>query len=55
MSELPLGWWAGVELSEAKGKNNGEVKGVRLFTCEDNHGVVVRPDDLKALSELDEM
>ena len=30
---LPLGWWIGVELDDESGKNDGEVKGVRLFQC----------------------
>ena len=41
---LPKGYWVGVELDEAEGRNDGEVKGVRLFTCEAKHGAVMRPD-----------
>ena len=36
------GVWIGVELDEAKGKSDGEVKGTRLFTCPPSHGSVLR-------------
>ena len=32
---------AGVILTDPVGKNDGEVKGHRYFTCADNHGVLV--------------
>lgn len=38
---------AGVELDEAVGKNNGSVKGVVYFHCVPNHGLLVRPWDMK--------
>ena len=47
---LPKGYWVGVELDEAAGRNDGEVKGVRLFTCEANHGAVMRPDGVTRAS-----
>ena len=40
---LPKGYFLGCELDEAIGKNDGEVKGVRLFQCEANKGAVLRP------------
>ena len=46
---LPKGWWIGVELDEPTGKNDGEVKGVRLFTCGENRGAVCRPSTLKGV------
>jgi hypothetical protein len=46
---LPKGFWAGVELDDASGKNDGEVKGIRLFTCEPNKGAVMRPSTLEAV------
>jgi tubulin-folding cofactor B len=41
---LAPGYWVGVELDEPCGKNDGTVKGQRLFSCAPNHGVCVRPD-----------
>ena len=46
VAALPAGWWCGVELETASGKNDGEVKGVRLFTCAPNYGTVMRPSTL---------
>ena len=40
---LPKGYFLGCELDEAVGKNDGEVKGVRLFQCDANKGAVLRP------------
>ena len=51
---LPLGWWVGVELDEANGKHDGEVKGKRLFACESSHGVVVRPHRVHFVDPEDE-
>nr|XP_019012815.1 dynactin 1 [Kwoniella pini CBS 10737]OCF51596.1 dynactin 1 [Kwoniella pini CBS 10737] len=43
------GKWVGVELLEAGGKNDGSVKGERYFDCQPNHGVFVRPSQVKIL------
>ncbi|KAK5978578.1 hypothetical protein GCK32_004969 [Trichostrongylus colubriformis] len=44
------GEWVGVILDEPRGKNNGTVQGVQYFTCEPNHGLFIRPTQLKAES-----
>lgn len=41
------GEFVGVELDEAVGKNDGQVKGVRYFTCPKNHGLLARPYDVE--------
>lgn len=43
------GKWIGVELDEAKGKNNGLIQGKAYFQCPDNHGLMVRPNQLQVL------
>ena len=46
VESLPKGWWVGIELDLPTGKNDGEVRGVRLFTCGENCGAVSRPSSL---------
>ncbi|RUS77086.1 hypothetical protein EGW08_015169 [Elysia chlorotica] len=38
-TEFASGVWAGVELDERAGKNNGSVGGFSYFTCADGHGI----------------
>nr|XP_023648602.1 CAP-Gly domain-containing linker protein 4 isoform X1 [Paramormyrops kingsleyae] len=38
-TEFAGGQWAGVELDDAEGKNNGSVAGVQYFTCPPRHGI----------------
>ena len=48
---LPLGWWIGVELDDESGKNDGEVKGVRLFQCAPKKGAVMRPSQVETYTD----
>ena len=41
------GKWIGVELDEAKGKNKGVIQGKAYFQCPDNHGLMVRQNQLQ--------
>lgn len=48
-TQFASGDWIGIELKEPKGKNDGQVNGVRYFRCPSNHGVFLRANraDLK--------
>ena len=39
--EFAPGYWCGVELDQAEGKNNGSLQGIRYFSCEEGCGVFV--------------
>lgn len=39
-----VGAWIGITLDEPTGKNNGSINGKQYFTCNDKHGVFVRPE-----------
>eukprot|EP00331_Platyophrya_macrostoma_P006750 CAMPEP_0176424834 /NCGR_PEP_ID=MMETSP0127-20121128/11056_1 /TAXON_ID=938130 /ORGANISM="Platyophrya macrostoma, Strain WH" /LENGTH=242 /DNA_ID=CAMNT_0017805933 /DNA_START=63 /DNA_END=791 /DNA_ORIENTATION=+ len=47
VDELGEGWFIGVKLDEAYGKNDGSVEGAKYFECAKNHGVFVRPDKVE--------
>jgi tubulin-folding cofactor B len=38
---LKPGYWVGVQFDEPLGRNDGSVKGVKLFDCPANHGAFV--------------
>ena len=40
------GQWIGVEMDAENGKNDGEVKGTRYFTCAPNFGKFCKADKL---------
>ncbi|OMJ08421.1 Dynactin [Smittium culicis] len=46
-TKFAAGTWVGVELSDSTGKNDGSVQGVRYFDVPKNHGLFVRPSQLK--------
>jgi dynactin 1 len=48
-TSFQTGKWIGIELDEPLGKNSGVVQGKRYFDCRTNHGVFVRPSQVKAL------
>ena len=43
---LPKGYWVGIQLDEPMGMNNGTVKGVKLFECDDGYGSLQRPKNV---------
>lgn len=50
-TDYARGTWVGVELDEAKGKNDGTVKGRRYFSCADKHGLFVRPEEIEVRAD----
>ncbi|KAI8092701.1 dynein associated protein-domain-containing protein [Halteromyces radiatus] len=48
-TSFQTGKWIGIELDEPQGKNSGVVQGKRYFDCRTNHGVFVRPSQVKLL------
>lgn len=51
---IASGTWIGVRLLSAEGKNNGTVKGVKLFDALPNHGILVKPEVVRPLDEDEE-
>eukprot|EP00924_Labyrinthula_sp_SR-Ha-C_P015038 augustus_masked-scaffold_9-processed-gene-6.4-mRNA-1 protein AED:0.44 eAED:0.44 QI:0/-1/0/1/-1/1/1/0/273 len=52
---LKEGIWIGVELDEPRGKNDGTVKGVKLWEGKKGFGVIVRPTKLEVGEEFVEL
>jgi len=44
------GEWVGVELDKPKGKNDGEVRGVRYFSCRAHYGLFTKASNLKLVN-----
>ncbi|KAL3985871.1 CAP-Gly domain family protein [Acanthocheilonema viteae] len=55
LTKFKDGYWIGVTYDEPIGKHDGSVNGERYFTCENNHGVFVRPRDVKKCEQEEEM
>ncbi|CAG8719214.1 15190_t:CDS:2, partial [Dentiscutata heterogama] len=47
ITDFAPGKWVGVELDDPSGKNNGSVNSKHYFDCKPNHGVFVRPSQVK--------
>ncbi|GFU40680.1 centrosome-associated protein 350 [Nephila pilipes] len=43
------GLWFGISLDGPNGRNNGSYEGIRYFKCDKNHGIFVRPCQVKKL------
>ena len=46
-TDFAPGKWVGVELFEARGKNNGIVNGKEYFRCPDQHGLFLRSSQVQ--------
>ncbi|XP_039604276.1 CAP-Gly domain-containing linker protein 4-like isoform X6 [Polypterus senegalus] len=53
-TEFAGGQWAGVELDEPEGKNNGAVGGIRYFRCPPNHGIFAPLSKITRVSDRKE-
>eukprot|EP01084_Bolivina_argentea_P044906 82637_1 len=42
--------WYGVQLEEAKGKNNGRVSDIKYFECEPNYGIFVQANGIQKIA-----
>ncbi|ORX63029.1 hypothetical protein DM01DRAFT_1403421 [Hesseltinella vesiculosa] len=49
-TQFKPGIWAGIELDDDIGKNNGAVKGIRYFTCPDQRGLFILVSKIIAIS-----
>ena len=47
VSSLAPGYWVGINLDDAEGNSNGTLSGQQYFEADENHGVFVRPSDLR--------
>ncbi|GMM49755.1 Alf1 protein [Starmerella bacillaris] len=57
IGEVPVvqpGIWVGVDLVTADGKNNGTVRGMKLFETKPNHGILVRSGAVRAIATNEE-
>ncbi|XP_051964171.1 centrosome-associated protein 350 [Xyrauchen texanus] len=43
------GFWAGVALDTPNGNHNGTFRGVKYFSCDKSHGVLVRAEDISRI------
>jgi dynactin 1 len=50
-TSFQTGKWVGIELDDPQGKNSGVVQGKRYFECKLNHGVFVRPSQVKIIND----
>ncbi|XP_065104513.1 centrosome-associated protein 350 isoform X7 [Paramisgurnus dabryanus] len=51
LTNFANGFWAGVELDNPEGSNNGTYDGVVYFECRENHGIFAPPDKISILPE----
>ena len=51
LTSFATGKWIGVVLDHPNGKNNGTVQGKTYFSCQDNYGIFVRPNQLSLLED----
>nr|XP_056701556.1 centrosome-associated protein 350 [Euleptes europaea] len=51
LTNFAKGFWAGVELDKAEGRNNGTYDGIKYFDCKEKHGIFAPPQKISRISE----
>ncbi|NWI08713.1 CE350 protein, partial [Crypturellus soui] len=51
LTEFAKGIWAGVELDEPEGNNNGTYDGIKYFDCKEKHGIFAPPQKISHIPE----
>ncbi|XP_075792935.1 centrosome-associated protein 350 isoform X1 [Pelodiscus sinensis] len=51
LTSFAKGFWAGVELDEPQGNNNGTYDGIKYFDCKEKHGIFAPPQKISHISE----
>jgi len=52
-TDFASGMWIGISLDTNNGKNDGSVNGIRYFSCTQNYGLFVRPNQVGLLDDSD--
>ncbi|NXK10650.1 CE350 protein, partial [Herpetotheres cachinnans] len=51
LTKFAKGFWAGVELDEPEGNNNGTYDGIKYFDCKEKHGIFAPPQKISHITE----
>ncbi|XP_030310793.1 centrosome-associated protein 350 isoform X2 [Calypte anna] len=51
LTQFAKEFWAGVELDEPEGTNNGTYNGIKYFDCKEKHGIFVSPQKISHIME----
>lgn len=51
LTSFAKGFWAGVELDEPEGNNNGTYGGIKYFDCKEKHGIFAPPQKISLIPE----
>ena len=51
-TQFAAGQWLGLNLDIPRGNNDGSVKGISYFKCDEKHGMFVRTSQIKLLDEM---
>ena len=51
-TQFAAGQWLGLNLDIPRGNNDGSVKGISYFKCNEKHGMFVRTSQIKLLDEM---